>query len=146
MFRHATFDDIPRVTMLLEEFYARHEYRYGVRFNSSSAVVTVERMIRHGVCLVGPSSCAGAMIADFPYNFEAKVANVMFWYFRRPREIKIFEALLAACRRAGAMYISASSHAPSHAIGRLYQRWGMQPVEGLHMGPLINVAIKPEAS
>jgi len=144
-FRPAAFDDIPFITNLLAEFYAKQgTASYGIPFDAQSTLLTVERVVRHGICLVGPTSCAGAMLMPFPYNHNVVTAHVMFWYFKRAREIKIFETLIACCLKARATHVSASSHSPRHIIGRLYEKWELRPVEGLHMGPLINVALQPQ--
>jgi hypothetical protein len=141
LFRTAEFDDVPRITALLSEFYAKHADKYGIPFDNASSLSTVEKIVRHGVCLVGDTSCAGALIVPFPYNFGANLANVMFWYFQQAREVRIFDALVAACRKAGATHITASSHYPENTIARLYDGWGMSPVESLHCGSLLQVGL-----
>jgi hypothetical protein len=132
------------IARLLKEFYAKSEQVYGIPYDHESMLITVDDTIRHGICLVGPTSCAGAHISLFPSNCEYAMASVKFWYFQNHREIEIFDALAEACRLAGANMIDASSHHPDNVIGRFYAKRGMRPAETLYLGRLENCC-KPRA-
>ncbi len=137
-FRRAVPGDIPFILELLREFYRRAdgERLYGIGFDGPSTILTIADVLAHGLCLVGPSSCAGANFLHFPWNHTALVAHVQFWYFKNAREIAIFEALADACKAAGATHIWASSHAPSHTISKWYARKGLSECESEHIREL----------
>ncbi|MFA6239969.1 MAG: hypothetical protein WC655_03525 [Candidatus Hydrogenedentales bacterium] len=133
-FRLAVPGDIPFILELLREFYRRAGAVYaGIPFDGPSTILTVAGVLAGGLCLVGPSSCAGANFVAFPYNHTALVAHVQFWYFKNAREIAIFEALCDACKVAGATHIWASSHAPGHTIAKWYRRKGLSECESEHI-------------
>jgi len=133
MFRPAIIPDAPHILELLREFYARQGCVYGIEFDAVSTEVTVLQVIRQGICLVGPTSVAGATIQPFPYNDAAQIAHVHFWYFKRARELRILEALMRACQLAGATHFAAVSHPPNHVIGRHYRKFLLSPCELKHI-------------
>lgn len=135
-FRSATPDDAELILTLLFEFHQKSGGIYGVAFDPASEIYRIARVMRDGVCLVGPSSCAGALIEPFPSNHQARVAQVHFWYFRKAREIRIFEALMEACRAAGATHIASYAQADRPTIARWYKKFGLQPAEICFMGKL----------
>jgi len=136
-FRPATADDVPFILELLREFYRKAGAElYKIPFDGPSAIQTIAKTIAHGVCLVGPSSAAGALLCPFPWNRRAIVAQVVFWKFKSHREITIFEALMDACKQAGADYVNATSLFPDHAILRKYQKLGLSPCEIQCLGQL----------
>lgn len=124
------------IASLLREFYTKAGGPYQIRFDYPSALEFVQGVIAKGYCLVGPTSCAGAVFVPFPFNRQAVLARVEFWYFKRPREITIFDTLREACRWLGATHIGAASHYPENTVGRVYDRRNMLPIESYHMGEL----------
>lgn len=135
-FRAATPADLPLIQRLVREFYAKQGAVYGIPFDEESARATFTRVVLRGLCLVGKSSVAGAVLAQFPWNARMTIAYVPFWYFRSAREIHILEALMARCRAQGAHFINVASHPPEHRIGSWYGRLGMWQVEGQWFGKL----------
>lgn len=135
-FRRATADDVEFVLELLREFHGKAGGIYGVPFHGPSEILRIARVLADGICLVGPSSCAGALIEPFPSNHKARVAQVHFWYFRHAREIRIFEALMTACRELGATHIAAYTQADRPTIGRWYERFSLKPAEVCYMAEL----------
>lgn len=138
LFRAATLHDVVFIARLLREFYSKAGTEYGITFDYESMLVSVDDVIRHGVCIVGPSSCAAAYLDVFPCNCNHTVANVKFWYFQQHREITIFEELLRICGAMGASEFTGSSHSPDHTIGRYYQKLGLKPVETVYIGKIKN--------
>lgn len=135
-FRRATSHDVALIHRQLKQFYAKQGHVYaGIPFDTESAVDTIMQCILAGICLVGPTSCAGAVLTPFPYNRQAIVANVVFWYSTN-HEIEIFKVLGLICKAAGATHISATSHPPEHRIARYYKRLGLTPAEQHSMCPL----------
>lgn len=128
-FRLATADDVPHVLELLQAFYEKAGGIYGIPFDRVSTIKTIAHVMGHGICLIGPSSTAGAVVSQFPYNHDARVAHVWFWYFKAAREIRIFEALMEACKEAGATHLSAASLFPDNRIGRFYAKILLHPAE-----------------
>lgn len=133
MFRPAVISDAPKILDLLREFYGKQGAIYGIPFCDVTSAITIQHVIRKGICLVGPTSVAGATIQPFPYNDAAQIAHVHFWYFKRAREMRIFETLLTACREAGATHVAAVSHPPNHVIGRHYRKFLLSPCELKHI-------------
>jgi hypothetical protein len=144
-FRHAEASDIAFISRLLREFYQKQCDIYQIPFDYPSTVLTVGRSMIHGVCLVGPSSCAGAILGPFPFNHHAIVAMVPFWYFRRPKEIEILAVLISECRAMGATHINVASHFPKNTISRYYSKRGIIPCETQHLGKIL-LADEPEKS
>jgi hypothetical protein len=124
------------IARLLREFYSKSGFVSGMEFDMESTLNTIKHVSDFGVCLVGPTSCAAASISDYHYNTNEKVAFVLFWYFRRHREMAIFEALIDACKSAGATRFNAASLFPSNRIARFYKGIGMFPVETIYSMPL----------
>jgi hypothetical protein len=120
--------------MLLRDFYATKEQLYGIKFDVGSCVETVNKAILHSICLVGPTSCASASIEAFPFNYDEQVASVQWWYFKRPREIAIFDALKDEAKKHGATIINPASHPPLNSISRFYVKRHIYPVELQHLG------------
>lgn len=121
-FRPAQSSDVLFMLNLIRDGYKKHCSIYGIKFDGASAMFTIANVMARGVCLVGSSSCAGAVIAPFQYNHKAIIAQVMFWNFKAPREIEIFDALSDACKEAGATHINAASHFPNNTISRYYAK------------------------
>lgn len=130
MFRRATPTDSRHIYSLLRRFYAKQGHVYaGIPMDFASTARTIEEVILNGVCLVGKRSCAGAILVPFFYNHDAIIANNVFWYFESPREIRILEALMEACKEAGATHFMAQSHFPHNRIGRRYESLSLQACE-----------------
>lgn len=121
---------------MLRQFYAKSGDIYQIPWDHSSALDTITDVIARGVCLVGERSCAGALLLPFPYNRSVTVAHVVFWHFTRPRELRIFDTLAAACREAGCTHINPSSLWPNEVIGRYYQRRGLRQAETQWLGEI----------
>jgi len=136
IFREAGVDDVPHVELLLAEFYAKQGGVYGIPIDEQSTIQTIVSTASNGILLVGPTSCAGAIICPFPFNRQARVAQVIFWYFQLHREIRIFDELLIRCRAMGATHVNATSHPPHNRIARYYQRHGLKQVETQLIGRL----------
>lgn len=136
MFRRATAQDVRAIYRMGRRFYDKHGAIYGIALDFDSFLNTIEAVVQHGVCVVGNRSCAGAIIAPFPFNHRALVASVVFWCFETPREIRVFEALMEHCKADGATHISGASHFPNNRIGRYYRKLGLQETEVVVMGRL----------
>lgn len=121
---------------LMRRFASNHGKVYGVPFDYPSAVLWIERVLKIGLCLVGPSSCAGAVLCPFSWNQKVVKANVEFWYFVSAREITILDSLLVDCWAHGATHAGVSSHHPANTIGRRYEGSGLLAVETYHIGPI----------
>ena len=119
---------------MLRRFYLAHGEVYAIKYDHASCLSSVLETIMRGVSLVGPKSCAGALILPFPFNREALVANVLYWYVEG-REIAIFDALLAHCREAGATHVNVATVAPRHVGKRFYAVRGLKLVEAQYLGP-----------
>lgn len=137
-FRRANFEDVIHVARLLRDFYRRSGSVYQVPYDHESAISFAAWSIANTVCLVGETSCASAILVPFPYNREAKMAQVSFWYFHRRREMLIFKALAEECAAAGATHINAASLQRPRA-DKFYVSAGMRPAEIQFMGPLNKV-------
>lgn len=129
MFRPATIDDVLFIEKLIRKFYQETGGIYGIPYDVESSVLTIIRCVMDGVCLVGGKSAAGAILGKFPFNKDAVIAWVLFWRFSGTQQIKIFEALLDACKERGATHVNAASHFPDNRILRYYSKLGLQPVE-----------------
>lgn len=138
-FRKAEFGDVIFIARLLREFYQKQGDVYGIAWNHADAIGMIDDVVRRGVCIIGDTSCGGALLTPFPYNSKALIANVAFWYFVKPREIKIFEALIGCCLIAGATHVNPSSHFPDNRIGRFYRKMGIQPTETQYLAPIEQV-------
>ena len=130
-FRRATFEDGVTILRLLKEWKekANLEALYGIPMDFDSSLKTIDNIIENGIFLVGTTSYAGAILTPCWWNQEATMATVIMWYFRSPREIKIFKALMDECREAGATHFVSASIFPEHTIGRLYKRFGFSECE-----------------
>ncbi len=135
-FRPAQSSDVLFMLNLVRDAYKKNCSVYGIKFDGPSTLLTIANALTRGLCLVGPSSCAGAIITPFPYNHNAQVATVLFWCFKSSRELAIFGELLKHCRDAGATHISASSHFPDNNLKKHYARFSLQPVETQVIGKL----------
>lgn len=128
-FRRAKVSDVLFILDLLNEFHSTHLQAYGIAQDDRSTLLTIREVIDGGICLVGRKSCAGAIIKPFAWNRKILLAHTAFWYFKTPREVTIFEALMEECRKAGATHIAAASTLPKNAIARRYSRLGLQECE-----------------
>ena len=142
--RPATPEDSVKIAQLLRAFYDQSGGIYGIPYDHASTIRTVLDVIVRGVCLVGHSSCAGAIIAPFPYNVSARVAQVAFWYFVDRKEICIFDQLYEACKQAGATHINATALPPKQTGKRFYQVRGMELAEFQYLGPLTKLPCKSD--
>jgi N-acetylglutamate synthase-like GNAT family acetyltransferase len=133
IYRKATRSDVVAIAKLLREFYSRVGEVYKIPYDHASMIVTVDDVVDRGVCIVGPTSCAGAIFYPFPSNSECLVAHVLFWYFQKRREIGIFLEILKLCKEQGATHINVASHFPKNTIGRFYKKCGLKPVETQYM-------------
>ena len=133
--RLAVPDDVIRIGQMLRRFYVAHGEVYGIKYDHASCLSSVLETIIRGVCLIGPKSCAGALVLPFPFNREALVAQVLFWYVEGGREIAIFDVLLAHCRQAGATHVNVATVAPKHVGKRFYAVRGLKLVEAQYLGP-----------
>lgn len=138
-FRRASCDDIIFIARLLREFYRKAGEVYGIPYDHESTLQFAEYCVTNQVTIVGPSSCAAAVLCPFPSNKDAVIAQVLFWYFHRPREVTIFEALARECQDAGATHINASSHYPDNKAAGFYVRAGMGLAEIQCVGPINKV-------
>jgi len=145
-FRPAVASDLLKIGRLVREFYHKVGGVYGIEYSHDDAMNLISGLIARGICLVGPTSCAGALVMPFPYNNKAQVAYVAFWYFQESREIRIFEELLRRCAAAGATHVSAASHFPHNRIARWYLKLGLHPVEGQFCRALNSACIQPGAA
>lgn len=132
IYRKAKPEDVVFIARLLREFYTKVD-AYGIPYDHASMIVTVDDMVDRGICLVGPTSCAGAFVTPFPSNSNYTVAHILFWYFQKKREIGIFLELLKQCKEQGVTHVSCSSHFPKNTIGRFYKKCGLKPVEIQYM-------------
>jgi hypothetical protein len=127
-YRKAELRDVVQITRWLRQFYSQAS-PYNIPFDYESAIASVEDTVNRGVVLIGSSSCAGALLTDFPFNNRARIAYILFWYFRSAREITILNALCDACRTAGATHVNVSSLFPHNRVGRFYEKRGFKAVE-----------------
>lgn len=128
--------DVGLVYRLLSEYARNQGQIYGIPVDPDSVADLIAKLMHRGIFIVGPRSCAAAMINPFPSNHEASVAHCVLWYFKTPREIKIFEELKRLCKEAGATHFSAASHFPDNTMLRYYARLGLRPTETLVMSKL----------
>lgn len=135
-FRLAKLSDSARITRMLRAFYDKSGKIFGIPWDHVSAMETVWKAMEQGACIVGDHSCAGAIVGQFPYNHSVKIAHVVFWYFTKPREIRIFEALARACHDLGCTHINPSSLWPANTIGRYYERHGLKAAETQWLGEI----------
>ena len=138
-FRQANFEDTVFIARLLRELYTKAGRAYGgIRYDHETTLITIEDAIRRGLCIVGPTSCAAAFLEPFANNCDHLIGVVKFWYFQKPREIRIFEEIMRLCKEQGATEISGASHAPDHVIGRYYAKLGLAPAELVYVGNIEN--------
>jgi hypothetical protein len=134
VFRLATLKDTLFIAGLLRRFYKRDGQIYNLPYDHESCVQSVENTINRGVVIVGPSSCAGALIAPFEFNFRFLIAQIFFWFFENPRECVIFDALCRECAKRGASMVNAASVGPKHGAKKFYARRGLVFSEAHHLG------------
>jgi len=84
--------------------------------------------------MIGTSSCAGALIVPFPFNFNIQVAQVFFWFCEDKREVGVFDALLKECAKRGASMVNVATLAPDHTGKKFHARRGLALVEAHHFG------------
>lgn len=128
-FRRATLEDVPFVARLIRELYAPRLECFRIPYDHESTLVMVGDLVSRGIVLVGESSCAGCLIYPFPFNANARVASVYFWYWQKLHGIGILKALMKEAKAAGATHLTAASHFPENRIGRYYRKVGMRAVE-----------------
>jgi len=134
-FRLATVKDTLFIAGLLRRFYKRSgSSLYHIPYDHESCVLSIEDTINRGVVMIGPSSCAGALIVPFPFNFNIQVAQIFFWFCEDKREVGVFDALLKECANRGAAVVNAATLAPDHGGKRFYARRNLAPVEVHHLG------------
>ena len=135
-FREASVSDIPFIVGLLRDFDRKLGPVYGSRLDDASAVQTLARIIISGICIVGPTSVAGAVLQPWMWNRSVVFAEVAFWTFKNAREILIFDELLRRCKEAGATHVAVQSHFPHHRIARFYAKRQLTPCETSHIKAL----------
>jgi len=136
MFRNASLTDAPRIARMLRRFYAKSGDVFHIPWDHESVLEMIADVMQKGACLVGDNSCAAAFFFTFPFNKSAKVAYVVFWYFERHREMKIFEALAQACLERGCTHFNPSSLWPANTIGKHYAKRGLRPTETQWLGEI----------
>lgn len=119
---------------MLRRFYARSGGIYGVPYDHESCIEVVADVIANGVCIVGPKSCAGAMVLAFPFNRKIPVAHVVFWYFEAHREVVIFDFLRLECAKLGVTHIDTAALAPRITGSKFYAERGLSLAEGHYFG------------
>ncbi len=141
-FRTATAEDSIFIAQLLRRFYNEAGKAYGISYDHASCIHTVLDVIVRGICLVGSASCAGALIMPFPFNFSARIAQVIFWKFEKNRELAIFDQLFDACKKSGATHISATALPPRQTGKRFYQCRGMHLAEFEYIGSIAELPLQ----
>lgn len=121
---------------MLAKFYAKSGGIYGIPFDHDSALNMVTKTILEGICVIGDYSCAGAMLCDFPFNYNAVIAHVLFWRFTKGRDVAVLSELAIRCRDNGATHINVSSLWPANTIGRVYRNIGLREIETQWLGEL----------
>jgi len=135
LFRRATLEDTLTIGHMLKRFYAKCGHAaYGIPYDHYSALNTITLVIHRGVCIIGHASCAGALLDPFPFNSRALIAQVVFWYFEKPREICVFDQLYVECQKTGATHINAAALAPKQTGKRFYVARGMKLAECHYLG------------
>lgn len=134
--RIARPDDVLTIGQMLRRFYLSHGGVYGIKYDHGSCLESVLKTITNGVCLVGGNSCAGALLIPFPFNRQAIVAQVLFWFIEARHEIAIFDSLAKSCRAAGATHINVATLAPKHIGRRFYAVRGLKLAEAQYLGPI----------
>lgn len=140
-YRLATPEDVPAIARRLKRFYAKVGGVYRIPYDHESCLETVAHTVKDGICVVGPSSCAGARLCPYPFNYRVIVAMVVFWSFARSREIAILDVLMATCQSLGVHAVNVASHFPDHTIGRRYRKKGFYPTETQWLASLKSLAI-----
>jgi hypothetical protein len=121
---------------MLRRFYGTHGGIYGIPYDHGSCLSTILKTIQDGICLVGRNSCAGALLLPFPFNSNAIVAHIPFWYVEKGRQIAIFDVLLRECKRAGAKFVNVAALAPKGTGKRFYAVRGLKLAEFQYIGPV----------
>ena len=122
--------DEERILELLVDLHRKVGGIYGIDTDAASLIETARHVMRHGVCLVGESACAGGSIVRYPWNRSARIGTVLFWNFNRPSGIHVLAALAEEFKARGATHLACSSHFPTNRVGRHYVKsLDMKPVE-----------------
>ena len=131
MFRRAQAvpADVLHVYRQIVDLHRKHGDAYGIPLDIDSVLNTIMRVIRDGICLVGPTSCAGMLILPFPFNADARIAQVLFWNFKHAREMRILREILSTAKELGATHRCVASHFPNNNAGRLYRSLGLREAE-----------------
>jgi len=135
-FRIATVADAASVAKLVARFYKRDGGVYRIPFDYESCLDAVADVLVRGVCVIGPKSCAGAHLVQWPFNKDEIVAQVFFWCFEDTREVAIFDYLLQICQQLGATFVNVAAIGPKHSGKQFYQKRGLKCVETHFLGPL----------
>lgn len=134
LIRLAGHQDVVDIARMIRRFYKRDGGIYGIPYDHDSCMASVSHTIDNGVAVIGPNSCAGALVVPFDYNFRFKIALVYFWYFSAPREFVVFDVLCRECARRGASVVKVASLAPKHGAKKFYARRKLTVIEAHHMG------------
>lgn len=135
-YRLAKLSDAPFIYRLIKEKASRFEDLYGASLDASAIADTIADVMQRGILIVGPASCAAARFGPLPFNHQVVVANILFWYFKTPREIQIFDEICNVCKNLGATHVNASSHFPDNRLIRFYEKRGLVPIETQTLGRL----------
>lgn len=136
IFRRAEFTDGIFLANCLRQFYREHEQLHHIPYNHESCLEAVSDILRRGLCVVGPASCAGAYLVSWPFNKSALIAQVFFWWFGARRELGVFDALVNLCRDNGATHVNVASLAPAFAGASFYRKRGLKVIERHFLGQL----------
>lgn len=137
-FRPATPSDFDAILDLIVDINKKVGAVYGIPMEAGSVVHAINHTIKEGICLVGDGACAGGFIHPYIWNHAMKIGLVLFWNYRKPGGIRIFQAMVEEFKRRGATHVSCSSHFPKNTIGRHYLKRGAHPVEVQYLIPLVN--------
>ncbi len=132
-FRQATPADAAAIAESLVSLYRKLGGIYGIPYDYRSVMEAVLHTIRHGVCLTGPTACAGGFIDSYVWNRSVQIGNVLFWNYGRPSGVRILQALAAEFQRRGATHIMVASHFPYNRAAHLYRKFGLRQTETMHM-------------
>lgn len=135
-FRLASLADVPHILFMLRTAYKTQGSIYDIPFDRDSAANWLSGLIEEHICLVGPASCLGGRIGPFPFNDKVVIAQIAFWKFTTPREIKIFKAFLHVAKHLGATHFNASSQFPENRTLRYYKKHGAREMEIQCMGAI----------
>lgn len=143
-YRMAQEHDLPQILRLLSNLWEKNGKAYpGIEFNEDDTRKTVLDTMRDGIVIVGNKSVAGVVFFNFPYNFKAKVAFLLFWAFENHHGMGIFDEVKELSAMAGATHFTAASHPPHNRIGRWYEKRGLKACEIQHIEELVHIEKTP---